>query len=163
MPWWHMLPNFMKDSKINDVKESPGFVPWTTQLKRVLFQEALDITYFFLGVFTYVYIVFLALLYFGKLWDQWHLISFFADAFAEPYLGAVGIYVILKESRKRKYNAPSKHKGEFFVFFWGALFVLAVGSAAVFEVYGLDEPLKIIVKSSVAIWLIYLAGVIHKP
>lgn len=163
MPWWHFLPDFMKESKIDEVKKPPGFVPWTARLKNVLFEEALDIIYFFLGVFTYFYIGFLALLYFGKLWGQWHFISFFVEALAEPYLGAVAIYVILKESRKRKYNAPSKHKGEFFVFFWGTLCILAIGSAAIFEVYTLDPALKIIVKSAVAIGLIYLAGIIHKP
>lgn len=163
MPWWHLVSDYLREDKLNGKKNGSRFVPWTSHLKEALFQEAVDFTYFFLGIFTYFYIITLALLYFAGTWQEWHTLSFFIDAMSEPYLGAVGVYVILKESRKRRRKYPSRHMGEFFVFFWLVLFVFSLGSAVLLEEYHLNEALQLIVTNTVAIWLIYFAGIVHKP
>ena len=84
-------------------------------------------------------------------------------AVSEPYLGAVGIYVILKEIRKRKIARESRHYGEIYVWLW--LILLLTGSSLVLltKNFHFDTIMRLIITNSLASFVIYIAGKIHRP
>lgn len=132
-------------------------------LDDAFFDEMVDILYFWLGVFTYVYFFTIALLYFGSIPYTQTVSSKIISALAEPYLGAVGIYTILKETRKRKRRLSPRHWGELFVGGWLALLLSASFLAFFFDVYTLNNILEDIITISLAVAIIYVGGSVHKP
>ncbi|MBI5045616.1 MAG: hypothetical protein HZC14_01250 [Candidatus Niyogibacteria bacterium] len=133
------------------------------EMTKALFQEMLDVLFFFLGIFTYFYFFSLAWLYFGKSWDEHKLLAFFVNALSEPYLGAVAMYTILKEYRKKSGRLEHLHKGEFFVACWAVFLVLALLFTIFSDQYVIGLPLKIIMTNSVTVVLIYVGSIVHKP
>lgn len=123
----------------------------------------MDILYFFLGIFTYVYLFAIAFLYLSGVSSFDTVASKLIRALAEPYLGAVGIYTILKESRKRRYAISSRHKGELFVIGWLGLLALAALFATFFKFYTFTKTLELIIMLSLSIGIIYIGGVVHRP
>lgn len=133
------------------------------QCEAMLRREAVDWIYYFLGVSTYVYLVLLAVLFFGQMAEQWSRLFLILDGFQNPYLAALGIYVVLKEVRKRGRQYPSRYFGELFVILW-FLFSLAVTIAAWLSVkYSFNEVSSLILQNSLVVALIYLGAFINKP
>lgn len=133
------------------------------EMTRALFQEMLDVLFFFLGIFTYFYLFSLAWLYFGRAWDEHKVLTFFVNALSEPYLGAVAMYTLLKEYRKKSGRMEHLHKGEFFVAFWAIFLVLALLFTIFSDQYVIGMPLKVIMTNGVAVVLIYIGSIVHKP
>lgn len=129
----------------------------------LLMREATDWLFIALGAFTYVYLLALALIFFGRLAGEAPTAFFLLDALQEPYLGALGIYVILKEIRKRKRIYPSRYWGELFVVFWAVFAVLATVLSAVSPFYHFDAVYKIILTNGLVVLLIYIGALINKP
>ncbi|MEK7596097.1 MAG: hypothetical protein AAB564_00905 [Patescibacteria group bacterium] len=132
------------------------------RLKTAVFRKVI-IFYFGLSAFTYFYFITLAVLYFGRLWGSYPVFSFLASAFSEPYVGAVAVYTLLKEYRKKIKRSGSFHRGEIFVSAWALMLFAAIILALFSDSYALDEPLKIIIQTSIAVILIYIGSVVHEP
>ncbi len=129
----------------------------------LLRREAIDWLFVGLGAFTHVYLAFLAVFFFGRLAGDLPQSFQILDALQEPYLGALGIYVILKEMRKRRHQYPSRYLGELFVAFW--IVLLAISTLLVFfsPQYGLDQIYKVILTNGLVVLLIYAGGFLNKP
>lgn len=162
MPWFYTMleAGGSKPSKKSAKNKLPTL---SERFKFALFKEMLDILFVFLSIFSYFYIITLAFLFFGHLWHEYYTVSFFVMALAEPYLGAVAVYTVLKEFRKKRRKSGSLHKGEIFVFLWGLMLATALTVTIFSDNYVLGEPLEIIVTNGVAVFLIYIGSVIHKP
>ena len=163
MAWWDEFFSYIKSSGLEDPNQEPSVKTLWERISDVFFQETVDILYFFLGIFTYLYFFAVAFLYLSGASSFDSVGAKIIRALAEPYLGAVGIYAILKETRKRRYALTSRHWGEFFVFVW--IFLL-IGSSllAIFsEHYVFNRTLELIITLSLAIGLIYIGSVIHRP
>lgn len=132
------------------------------RLKTTVFRKVI-IFYFGLSAFTYFYFITLAVLYFGRFWDSYYSLSFWVSAFSEPYIGAVAVYTLLKEYRKKIKRSGSFHRGEIFVGAWALMFFAAITLALFSGSYAFNEPLKIIIQTSIAVILIYVGGVVHEP
>lgn len=132
-----------------------------TLLQRI--SNGADALYFIIGGLTHFYGVTLALLFFFRASLSWPLLVGILDALQGPYLGGLGVYVILKEIRKRRHQEPSKHWGEWFVAMW--LVLLGVSSALVFfsAAYAFDITYKLIIANSLATLVIYIGGLINRP
>ena len=143
MAWWDELTEYLRESG--------------------LYYESVDILYFCLWGFTHFYLLAVALLYLSGASDFDTNITKVIRALAEPYLGAVGIYTILKESRKRRYGIASRHKGEIFVILWMLLFILSAMLALATDIYSFNRTLELITMLSFSIGVIYIGGVVHKP
>ena len=115
-----------------------------------------------LSIFTYVYLVVLAVVFFGKFADQCKNLFFLLDALRDPYLGALGIYVILKEIRQRRFSHPSRYFGELFVILWFAFGAIATVVVLFFPGYGFDDVYRIVLVNSAVVFLIYLGSLINK-
>lgn len=125
--------------------------------------NGVDALYFIIGTLTHFYGAALAFLFFFRAASLWPLLVGILDALQGPYLGGLGVYVILKEIRKRRHYEPSKHWGEWFVAMWLAL--LAVSSIMVFfsAEYTFDATYKLIIANSLATLAIYVGGLINRP
>lgn len=125
--------------------------------------RAIDALYFIIGALTHFYGVALAFLFLFRAALSWPLLVGALDALQGPYLGGLGVYVILKEIRKRHHHEPSKHYGEFFVAMW--LILLTVSTLMVFfsRAYYFDGVYKLIIANSLATLLIYIGGLINRP
>lgn len=129
----------------------------------ILRKEAIDWLFMVLGFFTYLYLAALALLFLGKLNDKFPEALLLVDILQEPYLGALGIYVVLKEIRKRNGFYQSKYLGELFVVLWALLFAFATLMTAISPAYQVDNLYKLIVATSSVVFLIYIGSIINRP
>lgn len=125
--------------------------------------NGVDALYFIIGAFTHFYGAALAFLFLFRAALSLPLLVSALDALQEPYLGGLGVYVILKEIRKRHHQEPSKHYGEFFVAMW--LVLLAASTLMVFfsRAYYFDGVYKLIIANSLATLVIYVGGLINRP
>lgn len=129
----------------------------------LLRREATDWLFIGLGAFTHIYLLLMAILFFGNFADDAPLFFFAIDALQEPYLGALGVYVILKEIRKRGRPYPSRYWGELFVVFWAAFSVIATVLTFISPHYQFDAVYKIILTNGLVVLLIYMGSLINKP
>lgn len=129
----------------------------------LLRREATDWLYYLLGASTYIYLTLLAVMFFGGFIGSWPKVWLLVNGLQNPYLGALGVYVILKEVRKRRRKYPSRYLGELFVGLWFTLLVVTTGAVLVLPRYGFDEVYNLILNNSLVIGLIYLGAFIHKP
>lgn len=131
--------------------------------EEMLRREAVDWLFRALGIFTYLYMAVLAGFFFFSLQGSYPVVFLFLDAMQEPYIGAVGIYVLLKEIRKRRRAYPSRYFGELFVALWSVLIFTATFSALFLSHYRFDDIYRIIFVNSAAAILIFIGSIINKP
>lgn len=163
MAWWEETTEYIYESGLEDPSQRKLPLTLLDKINEIFFRETIDILYFFLGIFTYVYLFAIAFLYLSGVSSFDTVASKLIRALAEPYLGAVGIYTILKESRKRRYAISSRHRGEIFVMAW--LLLLAVASLlAIFtKFYTFTKTFELIIMLSLSLGIIYVGGVVHRP
>lgn len=125
--------------------------------------RAVDWLFLGLGVFTHFYGAALTFLFFIRAGENWHILVGILQALQEPYLGALGVYVIVKEIEKHRHNSPSKHYGEFFVGGWLLLLIVSTALVVFSPGFEFDLIYKIIVANALATLIIYIGGVIHRP
>lgn len=160
MSWWIAIIEYLREPEDG---QSNGKISWKKAVTKALAESAVDFLYYIVGFFTSLYFFLAAYLFFiggGK----YHEIAVkIFDALSEPYLGSVGIYVILKEIRKRQSKVKSKHFGEYFVYLWLVLFLVVLGFIWFLPNYHFDELMGAITTVTLASLVIYTGGIIHKP
>lgn len=161
MAWWDLLRNFLYNSILKKPGEENGNNDISGRIG--LRRGAVDWLYYFLGVFTNLYGVALTLLFFLQRGGEFLVFVRALDALQEPYLGGLGVYVILKEIRKRRRREPSRHRGEYFVILWAALLVLSSALVLVSPQYHFDDVYRLIVTNSLATLIIYVGGLLNRP
>ena len=139
-----------------------AFPPFLVSLLHLKKSEPTDWLYFLLGLFTYFYLVLITFFYFVRLAPFFPQTFHVLDAIAEPYLGAVAAYTILKELRKRK-GVRRHYHGGWFVAAWMLLFVSGVSLAFFSSAYAYDDTLHVIITNSLGVLVIWVGSFIHKP
>ncbi|MDP3785298.1 MAG: hypothetical protein Q8R12_04515 [bacterium] len=124
--------------------------------------EPVDWLYFALGAFTYFYLILIAIFYFFRITEFLPRAFLFFDSFDEPYLGAVAVYTILKEIRKRK-GIRRHYRGGGFVILWNMVFLAALLAVWLSERYAFDGLLHIMLTNALATLIIWVGSSIHKP
>ena len=145
--------------------EEPTESPYSIRLAvaSAVVENTVDFLYYLLSFFTYIYFLAAAYLFFSSHTDFYYVSVRIFRALSEPYLGAVGIYVILKEIRKQRLNIESRHRGELFVYVW-LLLLLVAGALVIFsQSYQFDEMMTNIMTISLVLVTIYIGGAIHRP
>ncbi len=124
--------------------------------------NGVDRIYVGLGYCTALYLLLSVLEFFANLHVRYPEFEHMLDALSEPYLGALAVYVVLKELRKRR-GMSSLHRGERFVVAW--LVLLAATTLAVVgtDFYHFDVAYHLIVSNSLASLMIYIGSRIHHP
>lgn len=125
--------------------------------------RAIDWLYLWLGAFTHLYGAATTILFFSRAGAEWPILSGLLDALQEPYLGGLGVYVVLKEVEKRRHGSESKHYGEYFVSAWMGLLFLSTLLVLLSSEYNFDAAYKIIITNSLATLALFIGGLIHRP
>lgn len=162
MVWWQNFINYWLwlKSRTNGNGENPSV---RLAVYNAVFESVVDLLFYVIGLYTWLYLLGFIYLFFIDSSAYHALYVKIADALAEPYLGAVGIYVVLKEIRKRRYNMPSRHFGEFFVFAWFLLLITALGAVIFSPIFEFDNLMSDIITISLALLVIYVGGLIYRP
>ena len=160
MSWWISIVEYLRDTENG---QNNGQFSVKKVVIKALAESAVDLLYYVVGFFTALYFLVAAYLFFKGGGVYYDVAVRVFDSLSEPYLGSVGIYVILKEIRKRNSKTKSKHLGEYFVYFWLLLFLIAVVLTWISPNYHFDQLMGAITTITLASLVIYTGGIIHKP
>ncbi len=162
MAWWYNLVQYWKWAKSRNGNGNGGSMSVRLAVYSAVFESTVDFIFYIIGIYTWIY--FLSFVYLFFIDQSFHHDTYvkIVDALTEPYLGAVGIYAILKEIRKRR-GVPSRHFGEFFVFSWLALMLGALGAVIFSSAFYFNDLMSDIITIGLALLVIYIGGIIHKP
>lgn len=125
-------------------------------------RRALSVLYGSLGAFTHFYGASLAFLFFTARAGSYPVFIDVLDAFEEPYLGSLGVYVLLKEIAKRSDAEGRRRRGEYFVLAWGVLLVVSTAYILFSPAYEFGPVYKLILTNGIATIMIYIGSVIHR-
>lgn len=127
-------------------------------------KHVIDQLYFWLGIFTNLYLMVIAAEFFSNLRFGYPQLEILLDALSEPYLGSLAVYTVLKEIRKRRAGGRvSLHRGEWFVAAWLILLVITTAAVIFAQSYYFDLTYKLILTNSLASLMIYIGSRINKP
>lgn len=162
MAWWtHLI--FFRDYLGNpgeDEKEESIFAVFRRAIRQYLYENFLFILSRVLTFFTYGYLT-LAIVAFFFENDVPPLLPYLVDIFAEPYLGVLGIYVVIREVKKRRGIAVLKLWGELFAALW-VIFCISASLALYFSAhYHTGEIYKTIVTTTFAALIIRIGTFIR--
>lgn len=162
MAWWHALSEFLNKEGLEG---GPPAKPVNIKdaVRRIFITKSIDMMFWILGGFTHAYYWSTMFLFFSERGGNYHAAIGIMEALSEPYLGALGVYVILKEIRKRKIILESRHYGEVFVWLWILLFIPTAALVYFTPHYKFDEIMKLIITNTLASAIIFAASRISKP
>lgn len=157
------MPNAIRDFFYSSIVKRAGEREAGHVLNHAILRRGpVDWIFIVLGWFTHIYGTLLTVLFFLHADMAWPIVVGLLQALQEPYLGALGVYVVLKEVRKRAHKEKSLHKGEFFVGMWLLLLLTSTLSVIFISRYHFDLVYKMIITNSLATLIIYLGGVINR-
>jgi len=162
MAWWtHIL--FSKD--ILDRYEEPKkeesiFAVFRGALREYIYENFIDILYFILSIFTYFYLGLSVIAFFFQKTVP-PILPYIIDTLSEPYLGALGIYVILKEIERRRGRFLKMRQGEVFAIFWFCFLVAATLLTYFSPYYHLNIVYKTVVTNSLAALIIRIGTMLR--
>lgn len=160
MSWWLSIIEYLRNAENGN---GNGQFSIKRTVVKALAENAIDLLFYIVGFFTTLYFFMAAYLFFGGGGNYHDVAIRIFNSLSEPYLGSVGIYVILKEIRKRYQKTKSRHPGEYFVLAWLSLFLIAISLVIFTYEFAFDELMSAITTVSMAIAVIFMGGVINKP
>jgi len=157
MAWWiHFL---FYNKHYDTLKEGRGFVGLYQVLVRYLHDRFINVVYIILSVLTYLYL-FLSVLTFFFARHVPPVFSSIVETLSEPYLGALGVYIIVREIEKRRGYIRSNRK-EHFIFFWLLFSIIATLLISFSEYYYANELYKTIVTNTLATIIIRIGMLVR--
>ncbi len=163
MAWWtHLMffRNYLPEEQNIEPKEEKSFAIFRRALKQYIYDHFVDLLYVFLGIFTYIYL-FLSIVAFFFYEKVPRAIPNIIDVLSEPYLGALGIYVVVKEIERRRGKVRHKRFGELFAVIWFLFFISATALTYFSEEYQLNEIYKTVVTNSLAALIIRIGTLLR--
>jgi len=163
MAWWtHLL--FFK-SNLGEKREELPKEEFTLAylqraLKRYLYEHIIDLLYFFLSIVTYSYLALSAVTFFFEK----QVPKFFPniiEIFSEPYLGVLGIYVVVKEIERRRGKVEPRTWSELFAILWFGFFIVATVLTYYSDNFEVSEVYKTVVTNSLAAIIIRLGTILR--
>lgn len=119
MAWWIdvMLFKQLFEERKRYGKEENIFVFFVRAIRRVFYDNLVDTLHVFLTFLTYAYLIFSAIGFFFQQFLSPLFVSLIST-FAEPYLGALGVYVVVNEIRRRNGHEQHSRFATIFVSLW---------------------------------------------
>lgn len=126
--------------------------------------STIDRLYLGLGFFTDLYLLSIAFEFFYNPHFIHPIVKMVLDSLSQPYFGALAVYTILKEIRKRRtHGFISLHRGEWFVAAWLALLIITTIVIIFSDRYRFDAVYQLIIANSLAVLMVYIGSRINKP
>ena len=165
MAWWQEITeNYRARRRERETyREKKTFsVGLNRVFKTYLYDNFVDFLYISLSVFPYLYIV-LSAITFAYQDEGPHLLAYAMEALSEPYLGALAIYVLVKEIERRKLPPEEKprRRGELFVTVWLMFLIVATTVTYFSEFYHLNGIYQAIVTNSLAAVIIRIGSLLR--
>lgn len=162
MAWWdnNLLFEYVFDEEKKPGK-GRGLFLWVYKTLHGYFSEhIIELLYAFCSFTTYAYLASVIAIFFFK--DAVPLIvTKIVDSVSEPYLGLIGIYIILKEIRERRGERISIFS-ELFVGLWFFFLIVSTFFTFFSQAYHFDEFYKLIITDSLAAFIIRLGTFLHR-
>lgn len=164
MAWWtHLL--FLRNTSRNEDNAVLGkrenlFAVFRRALTQYLYDHFVEVLYVTLSIFTYLYLFLTVIAFF---FDELIPKSLprIIDTLSEPYLGALGVYVVVREIERRKGRVRSRKWGELFAVIWFFFFITATVLTFFSKHYYLNELYKTIVTNALAALIIRIGTLIR--
>lgn len=162
MAWWseftaHKVPSIRYYSHHH---HEHWWVVLGRAVKIFFYSHFLDMLYYGLTIFTFSYLAFVVWAFF----DQNNIpivVTRAVDALAEPYLGTLGVYLVVKEIRQRLGKKTHKHFADLIVAAW-LILMLASSLLTVFSAsYHFNIVYRHIVTNSLAALIIRIGTFLH--
>ena len=163
MAWWTHLLFFRRQIESQSdaqPKEVGYFAVFRRALRQYIYDNLIDILYILLSIFTYLYLTLSIITFFLQEYVPKsfpHII----DILSEPYLGVLGIYVVVKEIERRRGKVVQKRWGEAFTAIWFIFFVTATLFTYFSESYHLEGVYKTVVTNALAAIIIRIGTILR--
>lgn len=152
MAWWTEIL-FLKNRYLTADKELGAFSAFKRAVREYFYEKFVDVLHILLAIFTYGYIGAAVIAFFFQE-SAPAAFPYIVEVLADPYLGALGIYLIVKEIEIRRGNVK-RRRGEFFALAWFIFLLVSTASVYFFEKYDPENEIyKTIVTDSTAAILI---------
>lgn len=162
MAWWdnNLLLEYVFDQEKKPGRGDGFFVRAYKALHEYFVSHFIEFLYVFSSFITYAYLVSVVAVFFFKTAIP-PIVTKIIDSVSEPYLGLIGIYIILKEIRERRGERVSV-LSEIFIALWFSLLVVSTVLTFFSTSYHFDEFYKLIITDSLAAFIIRLGTFLHR-
>lgn len=164
MAWWtHLLflEGHLKDNTNQEpMREEFSLAYFRREFRQYLYQNFIDVLYLVLSVCTYLYLGFSIITFFfeANLPESFpHII----EVLSEPYLGVLGIYVVVKELERKKGKVKQRTWSELFAIIWVTFFITATVLTYYSEHYHIGSVYKTVVTNALAALIIRIGTLIR--
>lgn len=163
MAWWTDILFLKRHLEESQGRESGSglFARFLCAIRRVLYDNFVDTLHHLLFVATYSYLAAnIAVFFFQSSMPR--TFTTLVETFSEPYLGALGIYVVVNEIRRRRGRKVYPHFSSVFTALW--IVLLTVSTALVYfgDTFYFNAVYRTIVTNSFAAFIIRLGTVLGK-
>lgn len=164
MAWWTHIFLFRKipeeGNKYEVARNNSTLAVFRRAIEDYFYNHLVDFLFVSLSIFAYLYL-FLAIITFFFEDQAPKYLPDIIETLAEPYLGAIGIYIVVKEiERRRGKNIRSMRKGDIFTLIWFIFFVSASFLTYFSESYHWGSLYKTIVTNALAAIIIRIGALI---
>jgi hypothetical protein len=164
MAWWTHLLFFERN--LEEHKSSPapqerfslsylGHV-----LREHLHENYIDFLYLILSLLTYIYLTLSIVTFFFEDRVPQNL-PYAIETLSEPYLGILGIYVVVKEIERRRGHIKQRTWGELFAIVWFLFFITASILTFFSDHYQVNAIYKTVVTNALAAVIIRIGTIIR--
>lgn len=135
----------------------------TRATQKYFYDNFVDLLYVSLSVFTYLYILLSAITFAFQGKGPAGLLAYAMDTLSEPYLGALAIYVLVKEIERRRLGGKDykRRRGELFVVLWLSFLLSATFVTFFSDSYHLNKIYQTIVTNSLAAMIIRIGSLLR--
>lgn len=163
MAWWTHLLFFkarLEEEPAEDRTHESVFASFRRAMDEHMREHVIDILYFTFTIFTYLYFL-LSVVTFLFEDSVPPLFPNAIEVLSEPYLGVLGIYVVVKEVERRRGKVKPRTWSELFAVMWIVFLAAATGLTFYSEHYAVSETYKTIVTNALAALIIRLGTILR--
>ena len=163
MAWWAHLLFFrwqLEKTPAAEPQEVGYFALFGRAIKQYIYENFIYLLYIFLSGFTYLYLSLSVFTFFFQK-SVPKVFPYLIDILSEPYLGTLGIYVVVKEIEHRRGKIIPKRWGEAFTAIWFIFMLVATLFTYFSDNYELGGVYKNIVTNALAAIIIRVGTLIR--
>jgi len=162
MAWWtHIIfRNHFEKPQRPLFREELSLGYLRNAIKEYIYENISEILYFLFGLVTYLYLaIAIVVFFFEKSLPP--LLPRVVEIFSEPYLGVLGVYVVVKEIERRRGHVKTRAWGELFGIIWFFFLVVATLFTFYSDNYHASEIYKTVVTNALAALIIRIGTMIR--
>lgn len=163
MAWWIDIMFLKKHFEEQNGQEGGSnlFVRFMRALRGIFYDNFVDTLHHILVVATYAYLASNFTVFFFQKSLSNTFISL-VETFSEPYLGALGIYIVVNEIRRRRGKNVYTHFSTIFAACWMALLLISSVLVYTADTYHFNAVYRTIVTNSFAAFIIRLGTILGR-